>query len=67
MTVTSSFNDISTDQLGYKVVLRGEEGVTLPPPSPPLSKADRYEDDVNGFSSISDICSMALTLYFVCY
>jgi hypothetical protein len=48
LTVTSSFNDISTDQLGFKVVLLGVEGVT--PPTPFHSRLlDRYVDDVNVF------------------
>jgi hypothetical protein len=42
ITVTSSFNEISTDQLGYRVVVKGG-GVTLPVPTPFCSRLlDRY-------------------------
>ncbi len=54
--VTSSLNETSTDQLGNRVVVR-LRGVS--PPLPPfLQQADGqiFKDDVNGFSSISDIC-----------
>jgi hypothetical protein len=37
-TVTSSLNEISTNQLGNRVVVRGE-GVTPFAPTPPLSTA----------------------------
>ncbi len=52
----SSLNEISMDQLGNRVVVRGW-GVT--PPAPPLSTSafrQIFKDDVKGFSSSSDIC-----------
>jgi hypothetical protein len=63
ITVTSSLNEISTDQLGNRLVMRN--GWLLGPP-PPLSNysytGQIFKDDVYGFSSISDIC---LTFVFV--
>jgi hypothetical protein len=51
ITVTSSFNEISTDQLGKRIVLRGK-GFTPSTPNPFYSRLlDRLKDDVNGFSS----------------
>jgi hypothetical protein len=55
ISVTSSLNKISADQLGKRVVVRGG-GIT------PLVLIPFYvhlcKDDVNGFSSIADICFM---------
>jgi hypothetical protein len=52
ITVTSSLKEISTDQVGK----RGE-ALLFPPPT--LYTAGfwiYFKEDVNGFSSISDIC-----------
>jgi hypothetical protein len=47
-TVTSSLNEISTDQLGKRVVLGG--GRCFRPAHAPLKGlTDRYKDDLNGF------------------
>jgi hypothetical protein len=56
MTVTSSLNEISTDQLGIRVVVR-EGGVTPPTPMHSFlqqASGQIFKDDVNGFSSTSD-------------
>jgi hypothetical protein len=52
ITVTSSVNEISTDQLGNRVVKRGggRYSALLHPFLQQILK-----DDVNGFSSTSDI------------
>ena len=49
-TVTSSLNEISTDKLGKKMVVKGQ---ALFHPSGQL-----FKDDMNGFFSISVICFM---------
>jgi hypothetical protein len=58
----SSLNEISTDQLGNRMVVVRGEGVTSPSahPHPFLQQASGqiFKDDVNGFSSISDISYM---------
>jgi hypothetical protein len=43
--VTSSLNKIPTDQLGNRVVVRGEGVGGVTPPEPTLF----FKDDVNGF------------------
>ncbi len=49
-TVTSSLNEISTDQLGNGVVVRG--GRCFPPAHAPLKDLpDRYKDDMIGLST----------------
>ncbi len=56
ITATSSSNEISTDQLGNRVLVKGI-GVT-PPAHTPFYKrflGQIFKDDVNGFSSL-DIC-----------
>ncbi len=53
----SSFYEISTDKLGKRAVVRGG-GLTSPAPKPfysSLGSGQIFEDDVNGFSSSSDI------------
>jgi hypothetical protein len=60
ITVTSSSNELSTNLLGNKVA---GGGGAVTPPSPPLiqySFCHKFKDDVNGISSISDICFMEL-------
>jgi hypothetical protein len=54
ITVTSSSNEISPDQVENRVMVRGE-GVT--PPTPTISTEGFWtdKDDVNGFSSTSAI------------
>jgi hypothetical protein len=56
ITATSSLNEISTDQLGNRLGMRGE-CVTPPVPHPFLQQASGqlFEDDVDGFSSTSEI------------
>jgi hypothetical protein len=58
LTVTSSLIEISTDPLG------NTEGVRWGSPHPFLQKTygQIFKDDVNGFSSTSDICFMVLQL-----
>ncbi len=59
MMVMSSFNKISTDQLGKRVMV--EKGRCYSSrPHLCLQQASGYiiKDDVNGFSSTSDICFM---------
>jgi hypothetical protein len=50
LMVTSSLIEISTDQLGNNVVMR-EESLPLPT----VGIWTYIKDDVNGFSSVSDI------------
>jgi hypothetical protein len=40
ITVTSSLNEIPTDQLGNRVRVRGVKGYSGRPPPPPFSTAD---------------------------
>jgi hypothetical protein len=59
ITVTSSLNEISTDQLGNILWWWGEEDISPPTRHHPfLKKASGqiFKDDGNGFSSSSDIC-----------
>jgi len=51
ITVTSSLKEISTVQQG---VAGGGGGLLRPPPSLPFGQM--FKDDMNGFSSNSDIC-----------
>jgi hypothetical protein len=68
ITVTSSLSEISTDPLGK--VGGGEMGgggggvlLRLPPPLPlQHASGQMFKDDVNGFSSTSDICIMVGTM-----
>jgi hypothetical protein len=58
ISVMSSLNEISKDQLRNRLAVRGKECHCIHP-LPPLSTATSGEllkDDVNGFSSASDIC-----------
>ncbi len=59
ITVMSSLNKMDKDQLGNRVVVRGEVFLH-PPPHPFLQQAsgEIFEDDMNGFSSTADICCM---------
>jgi hypothetical protein len=52
----SSSNEISTDKLGNRVVVMGGFITPTPRPSLPQASVQIFKDDVNGFSSISDIC-----------
>jgi hypothetical protein len=63
ITVTSSLEELSTNQLGNRVVVRGG-GVTV---HPFLQQASGkiYKDDVNGLSSTSDICFMIKNTFWV--
>jgi hypothetical protein len=67
ITLMSSFNEIVTAQMGNRMYLYGYDDRSVIPPAPPLSTAgfwiDRYifNDDVNGFSFISDICFLQCT------
>jgi hypothetical protein len=51
------------DQLGSRVVMRGG-GVNLPVPQ---ASGQTFEDDVNGFPSISDICFLVRALASTSY
>jgi hypothetical protein len=51
LTVTSSLIEISTDQLRNNVVVVREEALPLPT----AGAWANMKDDVNGFSSVSDI------------
>jgi hypothetical protein len=59
-TVTSSLNK-NIQGSGKKVVVRRRAVI---PPAPPVSRKI-FKDDVNGFSSISDICFMLYIVYIV--
>ncbi len=51
IAVTSSLNEISTDQLGKRVEVRGERRYSA---RPHPAAGQIFKDDVIGFSSISD-------------
>jgi hypothetical protein len=53
ITFTSSLNELSTDQLGNRV---GDEGEAVLRPFLQQASRQILQDDVNGFSSTSDIC-----------
>ncbi len=55
ITVTSSLNEIYTDQQGKRVVFGGGWAGFTPPVSAAGLWADIYKDDVNGFLPTSDI------------
>jgi hypothetical protein len=59
-TVTSSLNEIFTDQLGNRVVVGGGGALLRPPPPLSIAGFSRriFKDDVNGFFSTPDICLM---------
>ncbi len=62
ITVASSLNEVSTEQLGNRLMVRGGGGVLLSLPTP-LYAAGFYcrytfKDDANGFPSVSDTCYM---------
>jgi hypothetical protein len=65
IAVTSSLNDISTNQLENRAGVRGEAVlVTLPPVyTAQQSSRQKFKDGMDGFSSISDICFMLARLY----
>ena len=59
--VTSSLHEISPDQLGNRVLCWWEGKELLHPPptlSIQVASGQIFKDDVNGFSSTSDICFM---------
>ncbi len=56
ITVTSSLNLISMDQLGDRV-----EALLRPHPFLRQASGQIFKDDVNAFSSISDFCFMLQT------
>ncbi len=62
--MTSFSSKIFTDHLGNKMVVRGRR-YTPPAPTPFLrpSSGQIFKDDVNGFSSTSDIFCMAHTYF----
>jgi hypothetical protein len=64
ITVTSSLNEITTDQLGNRVVARGGGRCLSARPHPFLQQASGQisKDNVNGFFFTSDICFMVLIL-----
>ncbi len=68
ITVTSSLNEISTDQLGNRVMVKGGwggGGVGVNPAayiSLQQAFGQIFKDDVSGFPSSSDICFMSFTL-----
>jgi hypothetical protein len=62
----TSLNELSTDQLGNRLVVkggcRGRHYSARPPPlSTEQAPGQIFEDDVNGFSSTSVICFMSQT------
>jgi hypothetical protein len=64
ITVTSSLNEIATEQMGNRMVVRGV-GVTpgySARSQPFLQQASGqvYKDDVTGFSSFLNICFMVI-------
>ncbi len=63
ITVTSSSNEMYTNQL-VRVVVRGGGGLTPHAPTTFLQQASGqiFKDDVNGFSSTSDIYFMRTPL-----
>ena len=67
IAVTSSLKEISTDQLGHRVLLvKGGGGwryTVLRPPPPLLQQASgrMCKDDVHGFSSTCNICFVDIT------
>ncbi len=63
ITVTSSSNEISTDKLGNRVVVRG--GVSLPAPTPFYSRLlDKYvKTTCTGFLLPLDICFIGKSSY----
>jgi hypothetical protein len=59
ITVTSSLNELSTDQLGNRKGVRSEVLLSRNPPLSAEASGQKFKDDVNGFSSTSYIYSMA--------
>jgi hypothetical protein len=55
ITVTSSFNEVFTDQMGNRVAVRGRGDVTLSASFYKQASGQRFKDDVNGFSSTANI------------
>jgi hypothetical protein len=49
ITVTSSLNEITTDQPRIRVVVRGRHNSAHPHPNLQHASRDKFKDDVNGF------------------
>jgi hypothetical protein len=62
-------NEISTDQLGNRVVLRWrmEMRYSAAPPLSTQADGQIFKGDVNGFSSISDICFRTDLEHYIVY
>jgi hypothetical protein len=58
---TSSLNGTSTVQLGNRLVARGVRRYSVSYSLTEQASGQIFKDDVNGFSSTSDICFMVVT------